>query len=184
MKRRQYAAWISSGSEDDEPEAGDMDTKFTYRKTNGNKTVYICSACNYSSRNKVELRNHYSNHHKELYRCMKCSVICRSQQSFYNHSQTHNGVIYTCNTCGMQFCLKSSFSNHAQKHSEDRMTCDQCGKQFQYRQSYVEHITYRHTDEKSVPCPVCKKYYWTPSPMQSHRAKKHGLVTEMFCGVL
>ena len=185
IERRQYAAWVSSGSEDDEPEKGDMDTKFKYRKTNNNgETSFFCTGCEQSFRNKIELRNHYSTHHKELYRCMKCSVICRSVRSFLNHTDTHKGVVYKCKVCGDSFVIKTSLKNHMQKHSKERYTCETCGKQFQYKSTYSEHTEYRHTDTKTVPCPVCKKFFWTPSAMRSHRAKRHGLVTQMYRGVI
>ena len=89
-------------------EEGDMDTKFTYRKSNNNETVYSCSGCEQNCHNNVELRNHYSMHHKELYGCLKCSVVCHLQCLFYKHTQTHQGVIHRCSNsdCGMTFALK------------------------------------------------------------------------------
>ena len=183
IKKDLYATYVSSDSEVDEE--GDWDTKFKYSKTNTNDvTNYVCNTCQQSYRDKRELRNHWSNHHKELYRCLKCTVICRSERSFYNHYRTHTGTVYTCKHCAKTFNLKMSLTNHLQKHNSKKLKCKLCGKEFQYRSTYKEHTQYRLHDQKSVKCLVCKKMYWTPTDMRSHRAKKHGLVTKMYRGAI
>ena len=194
LKREPYPTTISDDESDlDENEVlpGDMDTKFKYPKKNSNEELlhnYNCNDCEQVFHDTQELRNHQSNHHKELYRCMQCNTVCRSVRSYFNHKQTDHAFIYgyPYPDCDDTFLLKTSLRNHEQTHSNYRHTCKLrgCGKQFKFRSSYLEHITYRHRDSKSVECPVCKKMYWTPSSMRSHRAKIHGLVTEMFRGAL
>ena len=107
---------------------------------------------------------------------MKCYTVSRSVRSFFNHTQTHHAISYRCPypDCDDSFLLKSSLHNHTEKHSEFYYTCNlsTCGKKFKFCGSYLEHINYRHRDAKSVPCPVCKKMFWTPTSMRSHRAKK------------
>ena len=183
IQREHYAIWVDTDSEDDDVQLpGDMDTKFKYTKRNNNDgTSYICNDCEEVYRNKRELRNHLSNHHKELYRCLRCSVVCRSERSFYNHNQTHSGTLYDCpdRSCGQTFTLKTSLTNHLQKHSGVTHKCKKCLKTFIYRQSFLEHIKYRHLKNKTIECPICHKFYWTPTAMRSHRARKHGLVTEL-----
>ena len=162
-----------------------MDTKFTYTKENNNPVKkYPCETCQKIFRDTQELCNHESHHHKELYCCMICFTVCRSERSFYNHKQMHDKALNVCPfpDCGMQFPLKMLLANHPQKHSSSRMMCDKCGKKFQYRQSHIEHIKYCHRSTRTVPCPVCRKYFWTPTSMRSHRAKYHGLVSDLHQG--
>ena len=66
-----------------------------------------------------------------------------------------------------------------QMHRKDRIKCDTCDKTFQYRQNRIEHIHYAHRDEKTVLCPVCGKFYQTPTNMRSHHARRHGLVDDI-----
>ena len=171
-----------STDEEDEVYAGDVDTKFMYPRENSiEQDRYKCMDCQKHFRDSQELRNHSSNHAKELYRCLKCNAICRSERSFYNHRQSHSKT-YDCpvEDCGLFFKLKTSLTNHMQKHSEDRMHCSQCGKEFKYRQSCIEHEKFRHLSTRTVPCPVCKKMFWTPTSMRSHRSKYHTLVSELY----
>ena len=82
LKREHYATWISDDKSDDNgtPKAGDMDTKFTYRKKNNNEElnhICVCEVCEQIFRDNQELRNHESTHHKKLYRCMACNGVCR-----------------------------------------------------------------------------------------------------------
>ena len=185
--KREVCETISSDESGDEMEEfpGDMDTKFTYTKENNNTSDrYPCPDCDNLCRDSQELRNHQSHHHTELFRCMRCFTVCRSERSFYNHKQTHDRELNVCPVadCGMHFPLKTSLTNHLQKHSSDRLKCDKCPRTFQYRQSHIEHIKYRHRSTRTVPCPVCHKYFWTPTSMRSHRAKYHGLVSELYDG--
>ena len=190
LKREHYAPYLSD-SDDECENSGDMDTKFQYRKQNMNEENlhnFACTDCDQVFRDTQELRNHQSTHHKELYRCMSCDTVSRSVRSFFNHQQTEHAIVYRCPypDCDDTFMLKTSLRNHTEKHNEFYYTCNltTCGKKFKFRGSYLEHINYRHRDSKSVPCPVCKKMYWTPTSMRSHRAKIHGLVTEMYHGAL
>ena len=183
IKKEPMAVYVSSDSETEQDEAGDMDTKFTYVRSNSyTNNNYTCLECGKKTHDSQDLRNHTSNHKKELFRCMRCFTVCRSERSFYNHKLTHEKPSHMCPhpDCGMYFTLKTSYTNHLQKHSADWMRCDVCGKTFQYRQSHIEHIKYRHRTSRTVPCPVCKKLFWTPTSMRSHHAKYHGLVSEMF----
>ena len=173
---------ISTDEEDEEIYAGDADTKFMYPRENTiEQDRYKCTDCDKHFRDSQELRNHCAHHARELYRCLKCNTISRSERSFYNHKLTHSKS-YNCpvEDCGQFFRLKTSLTNHMQKHSEHRMHCSRCGKEFQYRQSCVEHEKYRHRATRTVPCPICKKMFWTPTSMRSHRSKYHTLVSEMY----
>ena len=163
--------------------SGNLDTKFTYGKKNNNEaTKHRCMDCEQNFRDSIELRNHQAHHTTELYRCMKCLQMCRTKRSFANHMATHLNIRYRCGhpDCGMEFNLKTTLTNHLQKHSTTRLKCDRCKRTFQYRQSQLEHIKYRHRKNKSVQCPVCKKMYWTPTSMRSHRAKYHYLASELY----
>ena len=186
IKQEDYAHYVDTDSDIDEE--GDWDTKFKFTKKNNNgETNYVCNSCEGSFRDKRELRNHLANHHKELYRCLQCTVVCRSERSFENHSQTHTiNVIYKCpnKKCKKTFNLKTSLQNHLQKHTNIYETCDKCGKRFKYHSTYNEHKTYRHTPTKTVQCPVCKKYYWTPTQMRSHKFKKHGPAKNLYRGAI
>ena len=169
--------------EEDKVQAGDIDTKFTYVKSNSNsKERYKCSECGKCFHDGQELRNHASNHALELYRCIHCSHISRSERSYYNHMQTHCSALHHClyEDCGQYFSLKTSLTNHLQKHSLDKMHCSVCQKEFTYRQSCIKHEQYCHQTTQTVPCPVCKKLFWTPTSMWSHRSKYHTLVSEMY----
>ena len=188
-KPRIPVIWISDDEDDQANEtevySGDPDTKFLYAKENNNSpevNKYWCRECNKVFRDSHELRNHEANHRKELFRCLRCNSVSRSERSFANHFQTHTAETYTCpeDGCGQFFTLKSSLSNHMQKHSEHRMHCSICGKEFQYCQSHIEHEKFCHRTTRTVPCPVCKKYFWTPTSMRSHRSKYHTLVSEMY----
>ena len=127
----------------------------------------------------LKLRNHMSNHHKELFRCLKCGNLSRTEVSFNQHLKTHNGERFTCSVCLMVFDRKSTLTNHEQKHSTDKLAYKKCGKLFQYRGGFLEHIKYRHTASPTVPCPICKKLFWMPTGMRSHRRKIHGHVHEI-----
>ena len=181
--KRKHTITISLDEEGD-IYAGDPDTKFLFpRENNIDKDQrFKCMECTKQFRDSQELRNHSSHHAQELYHCLKCNSISRSEWSFYNHQQMHSSETYNCpvEDCG-QFCrLKTSLTNHMQKHSEDRMHCSICRKEFQYRQSCLEHEKYRHRSTRTVPCPICKKLFWTPTSMHSHRSKYHTLVSEMY----
>ena len=196
--------WISSddGSDEEEEEVTDkktgkktvkktkkqyprnVDTNFTYAKENNNKLdKFRCEQCGKRFRDSQELRNHQTNHSIEIYKCMRCTTVCRSERSFANHHNTHINGMHACPApnCGMQFALKSSLTNHLQKHSNQHLKCDCCTKSFKYRQSQLEHIIkYRHREQRTVQCPVCKKLYWTPTSMRSHKAKYHFLARELY----
>ena len=191
LKCEHYAPHLSDSESEDEVQSGDMDTKFKYRKKNTNEEKlhnFPCEECDQVFCDTQELRNHLSSHHKELYRCMKCDTVSRSVRSFFNHTQTQHAVSYRCPypDCEDTFLLKTSLRNHTEKHNDFYYTCNlsTCGKKFKFRGSYLEHINYRHRDSKTVPCPICKVMFWTPTSMRSHRAKKHGLVTEMYRGAI
>ena len=151
IKREHYPITISDTDSDEEHEvqAGDIDTKFTYRKSNTNEEqlhTYPCEDCDQVFRDSQELRNHQSTHHKELYRCMWCATVCRSVHSFTNHTKTEHAFVWTClyPDCEQKFMLKTSLMNHEQKHSSFRYTCGltTCGRQFKYRSTYLEHVNY------------------------------------------
>ena len=110
---------------------------------------------------------------------MKCSHLSRTEQAYQKHVKTHYSETYQCKYCYTIFKLKSTLTNHLQKHSKDVLKCQKCGCTFGYRQSYLEHVKYRHRSAKSVPCPICKKMFWTPTNMRAHRAKWHGLVKSL-----
>ena len=174
----------TTDSENNEPvKSGDPDTKFRYAKDNDfDETRHpnsICVECDKVCRDQHELHNHMSNHHKELYRCMKCGNLSRSEISFGKHMKTHTSEHFQCKVCLQAFDRKSTLSNHEQKDSTDKFVCKKCGAQMQYRGAYLEHIRYRHTIKPTVPCPICKKYFWTPTSMRSHRRKLHGLVRDL-----
>ena len=184
IKTEKRYVYLSDEQSDDEPEqwSGDPDTKFTFKKQNENdatKFHYPCDTCKEVFRDSHELRNHLSSHHKELFHCMKCSHLSRSQQSYQRHVKTHYSEHFQCKHCYQTFDLRSTLTNHLQKHSNEVLTCQKCGEKFGYRQSYLEHVKYRHRPSKSVPCPICKKMFWTPTNMQAHRAKRHGLVKSL-----
>ena len=165
------------------PPSGDPDTKFAYAKGNDFDELRhpnsICILCDKVCRDQTELRNHMSNHHKELFRCLRCGNLSRTQLSFKQHMKTHTSDRFTCNVCMMTFDRKTTLSNHAQKHSGEKLVCKKCGKDFIYRGGFLEHIKYRHTDKPTVQCPVCKKMFWMPTGMRSHRRKLHGRVREL-----
>ena len=165
------------------PPSGDPDTKFQYTKGNDFDELRhpnsICVLCDKVFRDKTELRNHMSNHHKELFRCMRCGNLSRTQMSFDKHMKVHNGEMFTCRVCLQTFDRKTTLSNHEQKHSGDKLVCRKCAKEFIYRGGYLEHIKYRHTDKPTVPCPLCKKMFYMPTGMRSHRRKVHGRVREL-----
>ena len=184
IKTEQRYTYLSDEQSEGEPSVwpGDADTKFTYKKQNENdpaKFHYSCEYCDDVFRDTHKLRNHISTHHKELFRCMRCSHLSRSEQGFQRHVKTHYGEVIQCKICLMMFDMKSTLTNHLQKHSNEKLTCQKCQRQFGYRQSYLEHVKYRHHDAKSIPCPICKKFFWTPTAMQAHRAKLHGLVKSL-----
>ena len=164
------------------PTNNDPDTRFMNVKENLNskdKVQFQCDSCGKFFRDTSELNNHISTHQFDVFRCMRCFKVCRSLFSFEKHMETHKGTENRCKVCDQRFDLKTSLINHMQKHRDDKIQCDKCGKTFQYRQSGTEHIRYAHRDSKTVPCPVCGKYYQTPTNMHSHRARRHGLVDDI-----
>ena len=168
IKTEHRYTYLSDEQSDGEPEVwtGDYDTKFMYKKQNENDSAkfhYPCDECTEVFRDSHELRNHLSDHHKEMFRCMRCSHLSRSEQAFRKHSKTHYSERFQCKYCSVLFDMKSTLTNHLQKHSKDILTCQKCTRTFQYRQSYLEHVKYRHRPAKSVPCPICKKLFWTPT---------------------
>ena len=189
VKRERPPPLLYESDSDSEPEpkkkppSGDPDTKFKNIKGNEFDEIRhpnsICILCDKVCRDQNELRNHMSNHHKELFRCMKCGNLSRTQISFSQHMKIHNGERFTCPVCMQTFDRKTSLTNHEQKHSGDKLVCKKCAKEFIYRGGYLEHIKYRHTDTPTVPCPVCKKMFWMPTGMRSHRRKLHGRVREL-----
>ena len=166
--------------------SGDPDTKFAYPKDNDNDELHhvdhICIECDKTLRDSQELRNHLSNHHKEMFRCLVCNKSFWTEAAFEKHYKTHNGERFTCVVCATVFDMKSTLTNHMFSHTEERMTCNKCGRQFKIRSSYLEHIKYLHLRTKTIKCPVCHKYFWTPTAMRSHHNKKHGSVNELVYG--
>ena len=167
--------------------SGDADTHFSFPKNNDyDDTQYpntICAICDKSLRDRTEFRNHISNHHREIFRCLKCGKIYRTEVSFAAHVRTHYGERFKCDDCNMIFDRKTTLINHKQKHSGETMKCKKCGKTYVFRQNYLEHVKYRHLPTKSIQCPICKKYYWTPTTMRSHKYKIHGSVQELVYGI-
>ena len=176
--------YISSDESDSETYPGDIDTKFKYPKVNNNprKEQFTCDICDKNFRDSVELRNHQSNHELEIYRCLRCFSYCRSLRTYEDHVKTHTGEVYPCTNenCDKWFTKWSTLTNHMQKHLGQHLTCDICQKRFTYKQNFYEHRKYCHLTNPSVPCPICKKFYWTPTSMRTHCAKVHGLVSELF----
>ena len=168
--------YVSDDEEMPMPTNNDPDTRFLKVKQNQKnpeKIQFKCDSCGKVFRDSNELNNHISTHQYDLFRCMRCFKVCRSQFSFEKHMETHTGMEIRCKVCDKRFDLKTSLINHMQMHSDDKVRCETCGKTFQYRQNAIEHIRYAHRDTKTVPCPVCGKYYQTPTNMRSHRARCH-----------
>ena len=162
LKQEIPTLYVSDDESEGEDEPGDIETKFTYTKTNSNeKPNYTCSDCDKMFRDNSELCNHTSNHHKEIYKCMKCSTVCRSVCSLYNHYDSHQKPANQCpvQECGMIFDLKTSLINHMQKLSDFRMTCKTCGKQFQYRQS-LNTLNITIDQQKQFSAPFAKDGIW------------------------
>ena len=184
VKHETRTIYISSDESDIDNYPGDIDTKFKYPKTNNNKEKeqFKCDVCNKNFRDSIELRNHRSNHDLEIYRCLRCFSYCRSLRTYEDHVKTHTGEMYPCEheNCDSWFTKRSSLTNHMQKHMGQHLTCDICNKKFTYKQNFYEHRKFRHLPNPSVPCPICKKYYWTPTSMRTHRAQLHGLVSELY----
>ena len=181
----QWPLYVSSSESDDEntPMAGSPDTKFKYIKANGEggKEHFQCPEkdCGKLFCDSTQVNNHMSVHQFDLFHCLKCFKVTRSSDSFLRHMQEHSGTEIKCKVCDMRFSLKSSLINHMQKHNDDKLVCDVCKKTFKYHQSGIEHIQWFHRPTKDVPCPICKKMFQMPTYMRCHRARCHGLVTQL-----
>ena len=166
--------------------SGNPDTRFRQPKTNSNdpeKHTYLCDACKKIFRSLTELRYHVSHHEEEFFSCLKCHRSFRSYTSFKAHCKTHSAANrHTCKKCGDSFERLSSLQNHEQKHSTESYQCKECGYKNKYRQQYLDHIQHAHLPEKTIQCPICKKFYQTRGSMASHKRKKHGPVRKLVKG--
>ena len=180
-----HAVYVSTDESGEEYE-GCPDTRFKYTKKNGNdasKTQFQCKVktCLKVFRDSSELNNHMSVHQCDLFRCMKCYNVFRTTESFKRHMEVHTGTELRCKICKVRFDRKTSLSNHMQKHSDKcAIVCPTCNKRFRYRQNGLEHVQWFHKENKEVQCPICKKMFQMPTYMRSHRARRHGLVSDIF----
>ena len=181
--------YLSNGDSDDDGPAnfpGDPDTRFMKPKQNSNERFsydHYCSTCEQTFRTAAELRNHKSHHTKEFYTCLKCLRKFRTLKSIQNHMPSH-GRRFRCRKCDSSFELKSSLENHMFSHRNYTDDCNYegCTCTFKSRAAYLDHTQYGHLPEKTIPCPICHRYYQTPISMMSHRTHVHGKIHELVEG--
>ena len=83
-------------------------------KRNMHQPNYFCDQCNYETRQRGTLKQHYQAQHLGIkHKCEHCEYKASQKSALKNHSKSvHLGTKYDCNICDFQAAWKHDLKKH------------------------------------------------------------------------
>ncbi|XP_021272593.1 transcriptional repressor CTCFL [Numida meleagris] len=145
----------------------------------GEKAVFSCDLCAYTSL-KISSLNHHRKIHSEEKRhvCHICLKAFRTATLLHNHVNVHTGTRpYKCSDCDMAFVTNGELARHRRyKHTfEKPFKCSMCKYSSVEASKLKRHIR-SHTGERPYACYLCsyagKDAYKLKRHMTTHSGEK------------
>ncbi|XP_051489369.1 transcriptional repressor CTCFL [Apus apus] len=145
----------------------------------GEKAVFNCGLCTFSSLRTSNLNRHVKTHSDEKrHMCHLCLRAFHTATVLHNHMNTHTGTRpYKCSECDMAFVTSSELSRHRRyKHTlEKPFKCSEC-KYSCVEASKMKRHSRSHTGERPYTCDLCsyasKDAYKLKRHMRTHSGEK------------
>ena len=104
------------------------------RCSNAPENFMLCDLCDYRTRNKGHLKQHYKRHKEnKSFECDKCRKVFQSEKRLASHNRVHKREDYKCTfECSYSSRKRSNFERHMLSHSTSRkvppieLSCKEC----------------------------------------------------------
>ncbi|KAM6319278.1 LOW QUALITY PROTEIN: transcriptional repressor CTCFL [Podargus strigoides] len=176
----------------------------------GEKAVFKCGLCTYTSLRISNLNHHVKTHSNEKHHvCHLCLKAFRTGALLHNHVNAHTGTRpYKCSDCDMAFMTSGALSRHRHykhtlekpfkcavcKYSSEEVSkenetthtgerpyaCDLCGYASKDTYKLKRHMI-THSGEKPYECYICQAKFTQGDTMKVHTLQKHGNVPKYQC---
>ncbi|XP_065610568.1 transcriptional repressor CTCFL [Cyrtonyx montezumae] len=145
----------------------------------GEKAVFSCDLCTYTSLKISSLNRHRKIHSEEKrHVCHICLKAFQKAAVLHNHVNAHTGTRpYKCNDCDMAFVTSGELARHRRyKHTFERpFKCSMC-KYSSVEASKLKRHVRSHTGERPYACYLCsyasKDAYKLKRHMTTHSGEK------------
>ena len=137
-------------------------SKFTQKSSQENNTMFRCTECEYSTRDKSNLKKHVRNVHLTMkYNCDFCAKKFNNVDLFQNHIKVHETkmnkeeeiVWFECSICDFKSKRKNNLKRHKERHEKTKVKVQKPSKgRFKNYGSYTE---YNEDVEKKWKCKLC-----------------------------
>lgn len=107
------------------------------------------------------------------FKCDECYKSFRCKSILISHKTSHtNEKPFACDMCEKSFRLKHQLKQHKFCHSEiPTIACDWCDMIFKFSFKLHKHIREHHPNKLSYECSMCKKRFFTPNGLRTHKNK-------------
>lgn len=141
--------------------------------------LYICPLCEFTTEVRQSIICHIMRHEgKFKWVCQICNKGFLTRATLSLHEELHLDIKkYTCKFCNKKFSVKRYLTTHMKlNHAkelfgvEDKYICEVCNRKFTFEKSLVRHLSVIHKigDDRTVPCPICKKRIANPYNLKLH----------------
>jgi len=151
------------------------------------KKKHPCSLCDYSSDQKIHLREHMVTHTKvKAFKCTHCDKRFTQKGSLTTHVRSiHTKESkHECQICRKVFNHRHHLLTHVRSVHEKikRFVCVRCGKKFARSSDRTTHMRI-HTKDKPYECSLCGKTFTTSGNLSDHEIRNHTRKFPYFCTV-
>ncbi|XP_034554537.1 zinc finger protein ZFAT-like isoform X2 [Notolabrus celidotus] len=158
---------------------------------------YICTVCDYATRNRSNLKTHMNLHNTERsHLCDLCGKKFKSKVTLKSHrlSHTDEGKRFQCSECDFTSVYKPYLLRHMEQHAEFKpFRCAHCHYSCNITGPLKRHYKLKHPDQKyentgpglpdaealkqqgGIKCPECEYVYGTKWELNRHMKNKHSL---------
>ena len=146
-KRLALSPPISDHDEDYSDICGKSDSGESPKRTNsgtlacGDKKVYRCQHCKYTTDRKNNLKRHVVTMHEMCTKTLECcDVVFKNKASLRDHVLSCHKNGYDCRICGRNFCRKALLKRHITVHSGQKdYICSVCGYATSHKSNLDRH---------------------------------------------
>ena len=147
-------------------------------KTHGRSEEGSPSPCPHCAKHVNDLKTHiYAIHEAELIICSKCDYRTRNKQSLKQHFKNiHTEVeMKTCQFCGGSFKRidRHLQINNCGQEEKKRSKCEHCEKTFVRKETMKKHIKIVHLQVRNKECMYCEYKTYTKFNLDIHISKMH-----------